>query len=412
MQMGRVAAGGAGALLFKKFVNSLNSILRAENPAFHGKVKFCTAARLSGQPAVQGERRVCCAPLRTAAAYPFSFPFGRKVNLRGALELKFRSIAGEGGALMMIPQATERGASSTRGAAWFASREEIEDYEKALGGRAALIPAPLALLSEVGGCGLVIWREAGCSCALWAEDYEPKLYRCFSDEECRPDEAARWMRGYAQSAGGEIAPENVRIFDAAEISPEELQRAGEATFAASPSSAALDFSNSGASAAERREGFFASAFFALRAATAAGLFCLVLSLALLAQNVFMKDSFASAPSEIYSLALGEESRAPLTSVTRRLRAVSGGGVQLSFDGVLSGVAAAWKQMPDTMRLDALRYGIERTELEGRAQNTGDLQALRDALSKNGFTVRLGDVQQIPGGGMRFSLHLSEGGRGR
>ena len=100
---------------------------------------------------------------------------------------------------MMIPQATERGASSTRGAAWFASREEIEDYEKALGGRAALIPAPLALLSEVGGCGLVIWREAGCSCALWTEDYEPKLYRCFSDEECRPDEAARWMRGYAQS---------------------------------------------------------------------------------------------------------------------------------------------------------------------------------------------------------------------
>ena len=126
----------------------------------------------------------------------------------------------------------------------------------------------------------------------------------------------------------------------------------------------------------------------------------------------MKDSFASAPSEIYSLALGEESRAPLTSVTRRLRAVSGGGVQLSFDGVLSGVAAAWKQMPETMRLDALRYGIERTELEGRAQNTGDVQALRDALSKNGFTVRLGDVQQIPGGGMRFSLHLSEGGRGR
>ena len=91
--MGRVAAGGAGALLFKKFVNSLNSILRAENPAFHGKVKFCTAARISGQPAAQSERRVCCAPLRTAAAYPFSFPFGRKVNLRGALELKFRSIA-------------------------------------------------------------------------------------------------------------------------------------------------------------------------------------------------------------------------------------------------------------------------------------------------------------------------------
>ena len=220
------------------------------------------------------------------------------------------------------------------------------------------------------------------------------------------------MRGYAQSAGGEIAAENVRIFDADGISPAELQRAGEATFAASPSIAALDFSNSGASAAERRESFFASAYSALRAVTAAGVFCLALSLLLLVQNVVMKDSFAAAPSEIYSLALGEESRAPLTSVTRRLRAVSGGGVQLSFDGVLAGVAAAWKSAPDTMRLDALRYGIERTELEGRAQKTDDIQTLREALSKNGFSVRLGDVQQIPGGGMRFSLHLTEGGRAK
>ena len=87
-------------------------------------------------------------------------------------------------------------------------------------------------------------------------------------------------------------------------------------------------------------------------------------------------------------------------------------MQLSFDGVLAGVAAAWKFAPDTMRLDALRYGIERTELEGRAQKTEEIQTLREALSKNGFSVRLGDVQQIPGGGMRFSLHLTEGGRAK
>ena len=399
-------------LLLKDFRDKLNSLIPAEAPSFHGKVKFYTAARLADAPLSPGERRVCCVPFRTAAAYPFSFPFGRKVGLRGALELKFRALTGAGAALSMTAQVTERGASSTRGAAWFASRAEIEDYEKRLGDKAAFIPAPLALLSETDGCGLVVWREGGCSCALWAEDYEPKLYRCFSDGECAPDEAVRWMRGYAQSAGGEIAAENVRIFDADGIAPAELQRAGEATFAASPSIAALDFSNSGASAAERRESFFASAFSALRAVTAAGVFCLALSLLLLVQNVFMKDSFASAPSEIYSLALGEESRAPLTSVTRRLRAVSGGGVQLSFDGVLAGVAAAWKSAPDTMRLDALRYGIERTELEARAQKTDDIQTLREALSKNGFSVRLGDVQQIPGGGMRFSLHLTEGGRAK
>ena len=398
--------------LLKNLRKKLNSLVQAGAPSFHGKVKFYTVDRLADAPQIPGENRVCCVPFRTAAAYPFSFPFGRKVGLRGALELKFRALTGGGGALAMAAQVTEQSASSTRGAAWFASRAEIEDYEKRLGDKTAFIPAPLALLSEVGGDGLVLWREDGCTCALWAEGYEPKLYRCFSDGECAPDEAARWMRGYAQSSGGEIAAENVRLFDAAGISQAELQRAGEATFAASPSIAALDFSNGGASAAERRESFFASAFSALRAAVVAGAFCLVLSVLLLVQNVFMKDSFASAPSEIYSSTLGEESRAPLTSVTRRLRAVSGGGVQLSFDGVLAGVAAAWKSAPDTMRLDALRYGIERTELEGRAQKTEDIQTLRGALSKNGFAVRLGDVQQIPGGGMRFSLHLTEGGRAK
>ena len=174
-----------------------------------------------------------------------------------------------------MPQTFERGASSTRGAAWFASREEIESYEDLPGGRAALIPAPLALLSETEGGGLVVWREDGCSFALWSEDYEPKLYRCFSDEESSLDEAVRWMRGYARSLGEEIAPEEVRLFDAAEISQEELQRAGEATFAASPSIAALDFSNGGASAAERRDKFCASAFSALRIAALSGLFFLI-----------------------------------------------------------------------------------------------------------------------------------------
>ena len=388
----------------------LNSLVPSETSSFRGKVKFYTAERLADAPLSPGENRVCCVPFRTAAAYPFSFPFGRGAGLRGALELKFRALTGGGASLSMTPQVTEQSSSSTRGAAWFASRAEIEDYERRLGDKTAFIPAPLAVMSEVGGDGLVVWREGGVSCALWAEGYEPRLYRCFSDGECSADEAVRWMRGYAQSSGGAIAPESVRIFDAEEISPQELQRAGEATFAASPSAASLDFSNSGASAAERREIFFASAFSALRAAAAVGLFFLILSCALLVQNVFMNDSFASAPSRVYSLALGEESRAPLTSVTRRLRAVSGGGVQLSFDGVLAGVAAAWKSAPDTMRLDALRYGMERTELEGRAQRTEDIQTLREALSKNGFSVRLGDVRQIPGGGMRFSLQLTEGGR--
>lgn len=395
-------------LLLEIIRHKINSLTSTGASALQGKTDFYTI----GMQRPQGDRCVCCVPFRTATAYPFSFPFGKKGDLRGALGLKFRSLSGEGSSLTMIPQTTVRDTSSTRGTAWFVSRDEVAHYESLLGDKAVFMPAPLAVLSEVDGDGLVLWCDDDCICALWAEEYEPKLYRCFKTSDATPEGAAGWIRSYAQSVGGSIDPERIRLFNANDITQEELQRAGEATFSAAPSIAGLDFSNGGTSAAERRESMIKSAVCGLKAATAVGLFCLVLSFVLLVQNLHIKPTLATAPSEIYKLALGEESRAPLTSVTRKLSAVSGKGLQMTFDGVLAGIGTTWKTVPDTMRLDALRYGSERTELEGKAQKTEDIQALRHELEKSGFTVRLGDVSQIPGGGMRFSLNLTEGGKSR
>lgn len=359
-----------------------------------------------------GERCVCLIPFKTAAVYPFSFPFGRKVNLKNAVAMNFRPLIGDReDGLSIITQVVEQRSNLTKGAAWFASKSETSAYEELLGEKTAFLPAPLAFVSEVSGDGLIIWHEGDGSAALWVKGYVPQLYRYMSDTEGSPEELAQWMRAYAASAGGEIDPESIRIYDASETGANDIQKAGEAAFASSPGAASLDFSNIGATLAEQNERFFKTSFRMLKMLSAAGIFFLAISSALLAVNIYMKNAFDSAPSDIYRLAMGSESRSPLSSIAKGLRSVSGGGVQLTLDGMLSNFAAAWADLPkgSGVKLDAIRYGLERTEVEGQAPKTENIQQLREALSKNGFSVKLGDVQQIPGGGMRFNLHLTEGG---
>ena len=59
-----------------------------------------------------------------------------------------------------------------------------------------------------------------------------------------------------------------------------------------------------------------------------------------------------------------------------------------------------------MKLDSLRYGAERTEIQGLAGSMDSIQSLRDLLNRNGFTAKVGEVQQVPGSGMRFSISLT------
>lgn len=312
----------------------------------------------------------------------------------------------------MTPQVAEQHSNLTKGCAWFASKEEIAGYEKELGSEVIFLPAPVALASEVEGTGLVVWHEDGGSSLLWLEDYLPKLYKYGEDSEGSPEELAKWVRDYAAATGGSLPAEKVRIFEAEELSPEAVTRAAEATFAASPALGRLDLSNRGASAAEHWESFFAHSFRMLRILSVAALLFFVFSLMLLLQNDAAKAAFEAAPAEIYRLVTGTPSRSPLSSVMKKLRLISGAGVQLTLEGTLANIASAWKALPASsgMKLDAVRYGRERTELEGQSPATANIEELRSLLSKNGFSVKLGEVQQIPGSGLRFTLYLTEGGR--
>ena len=326
--------------------------------------------------------------------------------------MNFRPVLGEQESkLTMTPQISEQRSNLTRGAAWFASKEEVSEYEELLGGDVVFLPAPIAFASEVGGSGLVVWHENDASCALWLEGYQPKFYRYAEDEELSPDGLAQWVRNYASAVGGSISADSVRVYEAAEFSPKELEAAAGKSFVASPALAHIDFSNRGASLAEQCESFMSAAFKCMRLLSAAAMVFIFFSAFILLQNVRMSKPLEEAPGNVYKLAMGETSRSPLSSITRRLRLLTGAGAQLTFDGVLSNFTAAWKGLPagTDIKIDAIRYGRERTEIEGQTPRTENIELLRTELSKNGFTVKLGDVQQIPGGGLRFTINLTEGG---
>lgn len=354
-------------------------------------------------------------PFRTAAVFPFSFPFGHRADLRNAIELNFRSLlGGRESALAMIPQVTEQRTNLTRGAAWFASKEEINSYEEKLGRDAVFLPAPAAFASTVGGNGVIVWQEDDISCALWIKDNTPQMYRSAPLAESSSEELASWLCSYAAASGDEISNECVKIFRADELSEDEINRIASESFAASPSLARLDLSNRGASIAERYESFFNAAFRALTVLSATGIIFAILSLLILIQNKYYAPTFESAPAEVYRLAMGKTSRSPLASITKELKTLRGSGIGLTLEGALTNIAHAWEELPNETRLDAMRFGTERIELEGQAQRTNEIESLRDVLARNGFTVNIGDVQQIPSGGgtLRFSIVLTEEGHAR
>ena len=80
---------------------------------------------------------------------------------------------------------------------------------------------------------------------------------------------------------------------------------------------------------------------------------------------------------------------------------------MSLEQALENISAAWKASASSgsLKLDAIRYGTERTEIQGTAAGSGAVESLRDSLNKSGFSAKITDIQQIPGSGMRFSIGL-------
>lgn len=389
---------------------SLPDRLFAGRPGNVKKYNFYTVSAAcdikAGHDAL-AESKVVILALKSLVSYPFSFPFGRNGNVRSALAMALRPVIGEHEDLLsLFPQITEQRSDITKGVAWFVSKSEIRELETVFGKDAVFWPAPVAFVSEIEGNGLVVWCDkSGCS-AIWFEDYTPLFHRWMPSADGNEELLSESVMKYAESLGKTIP--RIRVIKEETLSAPELQRCGTSALKLVRGLDVLDLSNKGTDNARQIEALFDACFNTVRILAAAGAVFVFFSFLLLVQNLIDRDLYSSAPSDIYRTAFGEESKNPLVSSKRKLRLLTGEGSQMTLEQTLSNFASAWQDTKAalTMKLDSMQYGTEQTEIQGIADSVNSIEGLRDSLSNNGFTAKLGEVQQVPGAGLRFSMVLT------
>lgn len=352
-----------------------------------------------------GERKVVLVPLHTLAAFPFSFPFGKKVSVRNALELRFRPLLGtQESKINVVPQITHQKANETTGVAWFVSQEETEEFERKYAD-CALWPAPFAFASRVNGDGVVVCDyDDGCCGVLFAQR-EAKLYRwmpkdCGSAEILSEELAAYGKRNF------ETEPEICIVEPEKDIS---LQEIGDRTLELLPYAYSFNLSSVNVSAKAENDKFIDKMLRFGQLMTLFGAIFFVASFVLLGVNVAFRSSFANAPSHIYETVLGESSESPLSSVSQKLRAVNAeGNAEESFKTHVNRISSVWKELSTRPVFDEMRYSAERIEITGTAADASEVDALQKALSNNGYKAVTENAQQLTKAGMRFTISLTGG----
>lgn len=385
------------------------------NAKMDENIRFCTEEDIVDRnvalPSAQNVRVIALLQLRTLSVHPFSFPFGKNGRLRDALKMSFRyALGNDDDSILMIPQVTEQGSDRTEGVVWFVSKAEIEETEVRLGDCITFWPAPLAMFHETEGSGLAIWNSESGTSGMLFKDRSPLLYKWTPSAENSVNDLEKWFVDYSLSA--DVPIDNIILAERSSLSATSIQKAGSETLRSFKGSASLDLSTKGADSARKLESFFAAAFSTARAALFLGLLFLVLSAGAFFYSRLNRDHFENVPFEIYEIAFGERSNSPLASSAAKIKNLGAGGTNMTMEQTLDNIAAAWiaSASSGSLKLDAIRYGTERTEIQGTAAGSVPVESLRDSLNKNGFNAKISDIQQIPGSGMRFSIGLESSER--
>jgi len=390
-------------LLTKEYsISDLTALFRTDKFLKRDKLRF-----VSGNKSVNllpGECKVAIVPLRTLAVFPFSFPFGKKVSVRDALELRFRPLLGaQESKLNLVTQVTKQKTNETSGIAWFVSKEETEQLERQFRD-SVLWPSPLLFVSRVKGNGVVVCRyEDGC-CGMLFADGEPKLYRWLALNNGSAEQLCDELAAAAKDYFAEEAEICV-------VEPEKesvLQKTGDAVLELCPSAYGLNLSSLNVSAKAEAEKFIDKLLRFAQLVTLLGAIFLVSSVLLLGVNLMWRGSFRKAPSQVYEISLREQSSSPLSSVMQKLRAlnVENSG-QESFETHYRRVSSVWNGLSSRPVFDGLRYSNERIQLSGTASGAAEVDALRRALGDKGYDAVTENAQQLPKAGMRFTISLTE-----
>jgi len=373
--------------------------------------KFIPVSRQEKGTAAFVEGSILLYPFKNLSVQPFSFPFSGMPLVRDALKIQLRPLLGEKAEdVSLVPLLTKTEKKSSEGAIFLLYGEE-EGTDGNIGGGAknyAVWPLPLAFAAEINGSGLIIWEDAEQIISLWLREWVPMLYRWSARERAGAAKERELMQAYAEERGETLG--DVFITGGDGSADADVQEHGMRTIRAYPAYEHLDLSTGGADLLEQRERTAGLFMKTARGALAAGLLFALISGGLFFQRSFLKDTIALHPENVYALSFGERSRQPLASAGSKLASLQNGGRDASLQGLLRTLGPVWGELPGTgsIVIETLRYSTEKTDLLGTAKDNNSIGRLRALLEERGFSAKTDNIQQVPGGGLRFSLSITRG----
>ena len=356
-------------------------------------------------------------PFCTASVHPFSFPFRSPKDVRNALSLKFRPLLAAEEEVEIAPFVTGGEKGGSEGVVWCLSRSEVPDEKSAPSvGNHVAWPLPLALASTVNGEGIAVFRNETFLASAVFRNGIPVFSRCrAADPEDGGIEAeVDWCRRYAAGEEGESASRAVWTG----TGDEDLLLAARRTVNQFPALLEINVSRPALQASLARERTALILGKASAWAAAAGLlFCLV-QFSFLSRAEKERESFSRQSVALFSEVMGEGEKIvdPLSQARGKLAGLKGSGMEKStLSMLLSHLGKTWMGGGDSRKadfpvLEQIRWsGDGGAELSGSSSAMESIHSLRAAAEAGGYRASLGDIQQVPGGGLRFSLSLRRDG---
>ncbi|MDR3280344.1 MAG: hypothetical protein LBT23_07515 [Synergistaceae bacterium] len=376
-----------------------------------GSYRFRTDDSASGDVAGQGNV-ILLRSFRNLSAHEFSFPFQGMSKARDALKIQYKPLLGEGTHhVEFIPFFTKVSKKSSSGCVFLRNKEEAtppDETASAFGRGRTIWPVPLAFAGEVGPNGLLIWTDEKLITSVWIKDWTPVFYKTTPSEATSPEDEERGALEYIEGIGGNA--EKILIVDAKDVTDEDMERCGLKTIAACPSYANLDLSGAGTNMREHRERLLSALAATSRAALCSGILFLIAASVMFARQSSIESRVASNSIELYETAFEERSMQPLVSAAAKLRSSGEIVRDDSITSFLRDISSVWEKLGDEsgITIETLRYGSENADIQGTADGNEPIQRLRSRLEELGYSLRVDNIQSIPGGGMRFSMNTSKG----
>ena len=350
-------------------------------------------------------------PFRTASAHPFSFPFRSAADIRNALSFRFKPLLSGEEEVEVIPLVSGRTKTGSEGTALCVWEGEIPEEEPGFPVRNnVVLPLPLALAGAVQGEGGAVYRDdTVCASALFHGGL-PVFIRCraSSPEDGGIEAEVRRVTEWATSMGHELAPESVWRSS----NEEALFESARETATRYPKLLEFNISRPALAASLARERTARILLKTLGWAAAAGILLSVIQWTSLFQLRSSIQRYTDEGIALYQEVFGRNDRVvdPLSQAKGKLAELKNGGKsESSLSSLLSHLGNTWldgaKRRKDFPVLEQMHYTGDMADFTGTAEKMESIEALRTTADENGYRAVLGDIQQIPGGGLRFTLTL-------